>query len=98
MSDVSKLRNTDTEVEAQVCLGTRSFKCACFDQVSISMQVSAFDSTPIEENIQKISICYSKFNYGKFTVTTCIYLLAEVFIKDMNVSAANLERNSVPLS
>ena len=46
---------------------------------------------PIEENIQKIAICYSKFNYGKFTVTTCVYLLAEVFIKAMNVSAANLE-------
>ena len=48
-SDVRKLRNTDIEVEAMMGRsGTggsgyenmRSFKCACFDQVS------AFDSTP----------------------------------------------------
>ena len=82
------MRNTDIQVEAtRVGLGTRIREASNAHVLTSSVVLTALRWKKI----------YTKFKNGKFTVTTCVYLLAEVFIKAINVSAANLEGNSVSL-
>ena len=82
------MRNTDTQVEAtRVGLGTRIREASNAQDFTRSVVLTALQSKKI----------YTKFNNGKFTVTTCVYLLAEVFIKAMDVLTANLEGDIVPL-